>query len=59
MQESDSFELSFQGDGVKLDIFFFYHENDTMWNGGTQVRTGAKFKCVPYDNNMFLGNSDK
>ena len=42
---SDSFELSFEGaDGVKLDIFFFYVEADHTWNGGTQARTGKKFK---------------
>lgn len=41
----DSLELSFQGkDDVKLDIFFFYEETDHMWNGGTQARTGKKFK---------------
>jgi hypothetical protein len=38
-------ELSFQGkDDVKLDIFFFYEEVDHMWNGGTQAKTGKKFK---------------
>uniref|UniRef100_A0A8C2NUB2 Ribitol-5-phosphate transferase FKTN N-terminal domain-containing protein n=1 Tax=Capra hircus TaxID=9925 RepID=A0A8C2NUB2_CAPHI len=41
----DSLELSFQGkDDVKLDIFFFYEETDHMWNGGTQAKTGKKFK---------------
>lgn len=42
----DSFELSFRTDEdfVKLDIFFFYEEKDYMWNGGTQARTGKKFK---------------
>ncbi|XP_052032469.1 ribitol-5-phosphate transferase FKTN isoform X3 [Apodemus sylvaticus] len=43
----DSLELSFQGkDDVKLDIFFFYEETDHMWNGGTQARTGKKFKYL-------------
>ncbi|XP_063080421.1 ribitol-5-phosphate transferase FKTN isoform X7 [Cavia porcellus] len=43
----DSLELSFQGkDGVKLDIFFFYEETDYMWNGGTQAKTGKKFKYL-------------
>jgi len=44
----DSFELSFRtkGDYVKLDIFFFYEESDYMWNGGTQARTGKKFKYI-------------
>ncbi|XP_070107352.1 ribitol-5-phosphate transferase FKTN isoform X9 [Equus przewalskii] len=43
----DSLELSFQGkDDVKLDIFFFYEENDHMWNGGTQAKTGKKFKYL-------------
>lgn len=41
----DSFELSFKGeDGLKLDIFFFYQEREYTWNGGTQARTGKKFK---------------
>jgi hypothetical protein len=42
----DSFELSFRTseEKVKLDIFFFYEEKDYMWNGGTQARTGKKFK---------------
>lgn len=47
----DSLELSFQSDGgVKLDVFFFYEEKDTagdfLWNGGTQARSGRKFKYV-------------
>ncbi|XP_078657499.1 ribitol-5-phosphate transferase FKTN-like [Branchiostoma floridae x Branchiostoma belcheri] len=42
----DSFELSFQSGDVKLDIFFFYEEDDIMWNGGTQARTGKKFKYI-------------
>ncbi|XP_022087266.1 fukutin-like [Acanthaster planci] len=43
---SDSFELSFMDDSIKLDIFFFYDERDHMWNGGTEVRTGNKFKYI-------------
>ncbi|KAM4612899.1 ribitol-5-phosphate transferase FKTN [Polymixia lowei] len=42
----DSLELSFQGRDVKLDIFFFYEEGDIMWNGGTQAKSGKKFKYV-------------
>ncbi|XP_057295730.1 ribitol-5-phosphate transferase FKTN-like isoform X1 [Hydractinia symbiolongicarpus] len=42
----DSFELSFSMDDLKLDIFFFYEEDNIMWNGGTQVRTGKKFKYI-------------
>lgn len=42
---NDSMELSFVDTGnLKLDIFFFYHEGDKIWNGGTQLRTGRKFK---------------
>ncbi|XP_071370996.1 ribitol-5-phosphate transferase FKTN, partial [Centroberyx affinis] len=40
----DSLELSFQGDDVKLDVFFFYQEGDFLWNGGTQAKSGKKFK---------------
>lgn len=42
----DSLELSFQGQDVKLDIFFFYEEKDHVWNGGTQAKSGKKFKYV-------------
>lgn len=42
----DSLELSFVLDDVKLDIFFFYDNGDIIWNGGTQARTGRKFKYV-------------
>uniref|UniRef100_A0A8C9EJM3 Ribitol-5-phosphate transferase n=1 Tax=Pavo cristatus TaxID=9049 RepID=A0A8C9EJM3_PAVCR len=43
----DSLELSFQGDDdVKLDIFFFYEEDDYIWNGGTQAKSGKKFKYL-------------
>ncbi|XP_038826926.1 fukutin [Salvelinus fontinalis] len=42
----DSLELSFQGLDVKLDIFFFYEETDVVWNGGTQAKSGKKFKYV-------------
>uniref|UniRef100_A0A4W3I4D9 Fukutin n=1 Tax=Callorhinchus milii TaxID=7868 RepID=A0A4W3I4D9_CALMI len=42
----DSLELSFQAHDVKLDIFFFYEEMHNMWNGGTQAKTGKKFKYM-------------
>ncbi|XP_015250970.1 fukutin isoform X3 [Cyprinodon tularosa] len=42
----DSLELSFLGEDVKLDIFFFYREGDVVWNGGTQAKSGRKFKYV-------------
>ncbi|XP_072309486.1 ribitol-5-phosphate transferase FKTN isoform X2 [Eucyclogobius newberryi] len=42
----DSLELSFLLDDVKLDVFFFYDDGQFMWNGGTQARTGRKFKYV-------------
>lgn len=42
----DSLELSFVFDDVKLDIFFFYDDGNVVWNGGTQARTGRKFKYV-------------
>lgn len=42
----DSLELSFQSDDVKLDIFFFYEDGDVVWNGGTQAKSGRKFKYV-------------
>ena len=29
---------------MKLDVFFFYRESTHTWNGGTQARTGRKFK---------------
>lgn len=40
----DSLELSFLIEDVKLDIFFFYDNGDIMWNGGTQAKSGRKFK---------------
>ncbi|XP_064086643.1 ribitol-5-phosphate transferase FKTN-like [Macrobrachium nipponense] len=43
---SDSLELSFKEEDIKLDIFFFYTEGATMWNGGTQAKTGKKFKYI-------------
>lgn len=47
LQVEDSLELSFQGDDdVKLDIFFFYEEDDYIWNGGTQAKSGKKFKYL-------------
>ncbi|XP_054706705.1 ribitol-5-phosphate transferase FKTN-like [Uloborus diversus] len=42
----DSFELSFREKDIKLDIFFFYEEAQYVWNGGTQARTGKKFKYI-------------
>ncbi|XP_067002294.1 ribitol-5-phosphate transferase FKTN [Anabrus simplex] len=41
---NDSLELSFMSNDIKLDIFFFYEEDYWVWNGGTQARTGKKFK---------------
>ncbi|XP_023816604.1 fukutin isoform X2 [Oryzias latipes] len=40
----DSLELSFLSQDVKLDIFFFYEDGDVVWNGGTQAKSGRKFK---------------
>ncbi|XP_061656673.1 fukutin [Syngnathoides biaculeatus] len=40
----DSLELSFVRDGVKLDVFFFYRDGHLSWNGGTQAKSGRKFK---------------
>ncbi|XP_022624143.1 fukutin isoform X5 [Seriola dumerili] len=40
----DSLELSFLSEDVKLDIFFFYENKDIVWNGGTQAKSGRKFK---------------
>lgn len=45
-KEDDSLELSFMSQHVKLDIFFFYEDGDIVWNGGTQARSGRKFKYV-------------
>ncbi|XP_077354633.1 ribitol-5-phosphate transferase FKTN [Festucalex cinctus] len=42
----DSLELSFVRAGVKLDVFFFYLDGDLTWNGGTQAKSGRKFKYV-------------
>lgn len=43
-QVEDSFELSFARDSVKLDIFFFYEDDDFIWNGGTDAHTGDKYQ---------------
>ncbi|XP_054613745.1 fukutin isoform X2 [Dunckerocampus dactyliophorus] len=42
----DSLELSFVRDDVKLDVFFFYRDQDVTWNGGTQAKSGRKFKYI-------------
>ncbi|XP_022667502.1 fukutin-like [Varroa jacobsoni] len=44
----DSYELSFLdvAEQLKLDVFFFYRESNYTWNGGTQARTGHKYKYV-------------
>ncbi|XP_037835343.1 fukutin isoform X3 [Kryptolebias marmoratus] len=42
----DSLELSFLDNDVKLDIFFFYKDGDMAWNGGTQAKSGRKFKYI-------------
>ena len=44
VQVADSLELSFLSSDVKLDVFFFYGDGDVLWNGGTQARSGRKFK---------------
>lgn len=36
---NDSFELSFRDEEIKLDIFFFYREEDHAWNGGTRFES--------------------
>lgn len=56
MQVEDSLELSFLSDDVKLDIFFFYEDGDIIWNGGTQAKSGRKFKYDFFNllKNIFL-----
>lgn len=43
---NDSYQIAFKYGKIKLDIFFFYldQEKGTMWNGGTEARSGRKFK---------------
>ncbi|OQV20108.1 Fukutin [Hypsibius exemplaris] len=41
---NDSFQLSFVYKETKLDIYFFYKENDHVWNGATAYHAGQKFK---------------
>nr|CAD7417291.1 unnamed protein product [Timema poppensis] len=43
---NDSLELSFLSGDIKLDIFFFYEDEEWMWNGGTQAKSGKKFKYL-------------
>ncbi|KAF4525981.1 hypothetical protein B566_EDAN000773 [Ephemera danica] len=43
-QLNDSLELSFVSGDLKLDLFFFYEEGNVLWNGGTQAKSGLKFK---------------
>lgn len=50
VQVEDSLELSFLSDDVKLDVFFFYQDGDLVWNGGTQAKSGRKFKLVKFKN---------
>lgn len=50
VQVEDSLELSFLSDDVKLDIFFFYQDGGIVWNGGTQAKSGRKFKLVKFIN---------
>ncbi|ESO08596.1 hypothetical protein HELRODRAFT_74737, partial [Helobdella robusta] len=46
VKPTDGYELVFYNDKVKLDVFFFYEEDDCMWNGGTDVNTGTKYKYI-------------
>ncbi|XP_074985017.1 ribitol-5-phosphate transferase FKTN isoform X3 [Caretta caretta] len=56
----DSLELSFQGeDGVKLDIFFFYEDDDHIWNGGTQAKSGKKFKALSMTRKIFTNTRER
>ncbi|KAJ8898420.1 hypothetical protein PR048_003780 [Dryococelus australis] len=43
---NDSLEMSFMSNGIKLDIFFFYEDGPWLWNGGTQAKSGRKFRYL-------------
>ncbi|XP_063216119.1 ribitol-5-phosphate transferase FKTN-like isoform X1 [Bacillus rossius redtenbacheri] len=43
---NDSLEMSFMNSGIKLDLFFFYEDGPWIWNGGTQARSGRKFRFL-------------
>jgi hypothetical protein len=45
----DSFELSFVYGWLKLDIYFFYKDEDYYWNGGTQAHSGLSIGLVILD----------
>ncbi|XP_046544820.1 fukutin-like [Haliotis rubra] len=43
---SDSFKIAFKAFGVKIDVNFLYEETTYLWYGGTESRTGRKFKYI-------------
>lgn len=45
-EPNDSYQIAFEYNKIKLDIFFFYSEKNRqiVWNGGTEARSGYKFK---------------
>lgn len=46
-KKDDSYSISFvDSNHVKLDIFFFYDEDNYSWNGGTRAHDGAKFQFI-------------
>ncbi|XP_071160190.1 ribitol-5-phosphate transferase FKTN-like [Mytilus edulis] len=42
----DSYQMAFLSGEVKLDIFFFYEDDSSMWNAATVTETGEKLRYV-------------
>lgn len=42
----DSYQMAFLSGEVKLDIFFFYEDDHSMWNAATVTETGEKLKYI-------------
>jgi len=44
LQASDSYQIVLEALGIKLDIYFFYEDGDTVWIGATGPVDGQKYK---------------
>ena len=53
----DSYQMAFLSGEVKLDIFFFYEDDHSMWNAATVTETGEKLKQVYFVSFQFQHNN--
>jgi GR25 family glycosyltransferase involved in LPS biosynthesis len=56
---SSGFEISIKKSGVKIDLFFFYKENDSLWHAAWFSEDNFNFRMIRYNYKSFEISKNK